>query len=171
MIVIFGSVTAKALGFDIWEAVVQWTQETFHFGDWNNSPNEGNELSFSSLHDALVDHNISTPLAPHLIPFGYELVDITIEQTPLQKAYRATYMNGEQILKITILDHLDKYPIYAEQSDGLVEEYVVSGVTYYIFANYDNVKAVWIVDSYECYISGNVTIEEVKQMINSIEKG
>lgn len=48
---------------------------------------------------------------------------------------------------------------------------MASGVTYYIFADIDVVKAVWINGSYECDIMGNVTIEELKMMIDSIEKG
>lgn len=171
VVVIFGSVTAKAFGFDIWEAVIQWTQETFHFGNWNNSPNKGNELPYTSLQDALVDHDISAPLAPNWIPHGYELVDIAVEQTPSQRVYRAKYLNGEMTLRITVQDYLDKYPVYVEQSEGLVEEYVVLGVTYYIFANNNQVRATWLNDSYECDISGNVTIGELKKMIDSIQKG
>ena len=75
------------------------------------------------------------------------------------------------MLKITVQDYLDEKPVYVEQSEGLVEEYVASGVTYYIFADIDVVKAMWINGSYECDIMGNVTIEELKMMIDSIEKG
>lgn len=171
VVVIFGSVTAKAFGFDIWETVIQWTQETFHFGNWGNSPNEGSVMAYPSLQDALVDHNISAPLAPSWIPNGYKLVDIAVEHTPTQRMYRAKYINGEMVLRITLQDYLDKDPIYVEQSDGLVEEYVVSGVTYYLFENNENVHAVWIVESFECYIAGPVTIDDLKMMIDSITKG
>ena len=36
-ILLVGSVTASAFGFNVWKAVVQWTQETFHFGDWGKA--------------------------------------------------------------------------------------------------------------------------------------
>ena len=68
-------------------------------------------------------------------------------------------------------DYLDEIPIYVEQSDGLVEEYEVAGVTYYLFENYEFSRAVWLYDSYECDISGEVTIDELKKMIDSIQKG
>ena len=171
VVVIFGSVTAKALGFDIWEAVVQWTKETFHFGDWSEKPNDGNNLPYASLQEALEKGNTPTWLVPTCIPHGYELIDLAVEQTPSQRVYRAKYINGEMVLRITVQDYLDKYPVYVEQSDGLVEEYVVSGVTYYLFSDINVVKAVWINGSYECDIMGNVTIEELKMMIDSIEKG
>ena len=169
-ILLVGSVTAQAFGLNIWEAVVKWTQETFHFGEWGNA-NINNDLPYTSLREALEEGEITTALAPDWFPGGYELVDIKVDIKPLQTAYKAIYTNGEQDLRITVRDYLDEIPIYVEQSDGLVEEYEVAGVTYYLFSDINVVKAVWINGSYECDIFGNVTIEELKQMIDSIEKG
>jgi hypothetical protein len=128
-------------------------------------------LPYNTLQAALESGGITKSLVPDWIPEGFDLADITIERSPAKKVYRAKYTSGEMVLRITVQDYLDKYPIYVEQSDGLVEEYVVSGITYYIFADINVVKAVWINDSYECDIMGNVTIEELKMMIDSIEKG
>ena len=171
VIVIFGSATAKAFGFDIWEAVVQWTQETFHFGNWGHSPNEGNNLPYNTLQAALESGGITKSLVPDWIPEGFDLADITIERSPVKKVYRAKYTSGELVLRITVQDYSKEKPVYVEQSEGLVEEYIVSGITYYLFADINVVKAVWINGSYECDIMGNVTIEELKMMIDSIEKG
>lgn len=165
-----GSVTAKAFGFNVWKAVIQWTQETFHFGNGDNS-NINNGLAYASLQEALEKGKIDTPLAPTWLPDGYELVDITVKQTPQKKTYKAKYINVEQTLIITVQDHLNKNPVFVEQSEGLVEEYQVSGITYYLVENNEQVQAAWILDSYECGISGKVTIDELKLMINSIEKG
>ena len=170
VILIFGSVTAKAFGIDIWESVVKWTQETFHFGEWGNSDTDSN-LPYESLQEALEQGEITASLAPTWLPEGYELVDITVNQIPLKKVYRAKYAKGDQFLIITVQDYLNVDPFYVEQSEGLVEKYEVSGVTYYLFSNYDNNRAVWQYKSYECDISGEVTIDELKKMIDSIQKG
>ena len=169
-ILLVGSVTAQAFGLNIWEDVVKWTQETFHFGEWGN-PDTYDEFTYSSLQEVLEQGEVTTSLVPSWYPDRYELADINVERKPLQIAYKAIYTNGEKELRITVQDYLDEIPVYVEQSEGLVEEYEVAGVTYYLFENYDAVKAVWIVDTYECYISGNVTIDELKQMIDSIVKG
>ncbi len=168
-ILIAGSVTAEAMGFNIWKAVIQWTQETFHFGDWGNSDPNSN-LSYGSLQEALEKGKITTPLAPTWLPEGYELAEINIEQTPVKKRYTAKYTSGDQTLRITVQDHLDGKPIYVEQSDGLVEEFIALGITYYLFENNKRTQAVWIVDSYECRITGELTIDTLKMMINSIKK-
>lgn len=170
VILIAGSVTAKAFGFDIWKAIVQWTQETFHFGNWGDSDPD-NSRSYSSLQEALEQGNVPTRLVPTYIPDGFSLTDIKVEQTPVKKRYTAKYTSGDQTLRITIQDHLDGKPVYVEQSEGLVEEYEVSGVIYYIFTDVNLMKASWITGSYECSIFGDVTIEELKTMIDSIEKG
>lgn len=169
-ILLVGTVTAQAFGINMWEAVVKWTQETFRFGEWGNS-NAENDLIYDSLQEALEKEGITGSLVPNGVPAGYELVDINVEHKPLQIAYKAIYTNGDKELVITVQDYFDRVPVYVEQSDGLIEEYEALGITYYLFENYDNVKAVWIVSSYECYISGNVTIDELKQMIDSIAKG
>ena len=80
-------------------------------------------------------------------------------------------MKEEQYLIITVREYLDDKPLYVEQSEDLVEEYEVDGVTYYLLENNKQLQAVWIVDSFECSITGSVTIEEVKMMIDSITKG
>ena len=169
-ILLVGSVTTQAFGINIWEAVVKWTQETFHFGEWGDS-NVTDNLPYASLREALEEGKITASLVPNWVPAGYELIDINVEYKPLQTAYKAKYTNGERVLRITVQDYLDKIPVYVEQSDGLVEEYEVAGVKYYLFENNEQTQAVWIVDSYECHILGDLTIEELKLMIDSIEKG
>ena len=170
VILLSGVVTAEAYGVDVWKAVVQWTQDTFHFGSWGDS-GSNNNLPYASLQEAMEKGNTPTWLVPTWIPDGYKLTEITVTQNPAKKIYRAKYTNEEHAFLITVRDHLGDDPVYVEQSEGLVEEYEVTGITYYLFENYDNVKAVWITDSYECYISGNVTIQELKQMIESIKEG
>lgn len=169
-ILLVGSVTAKAFGFNLWKAVIQWTQETFHFGAWGNS-DANNNLQFDSFQKALEEGNTPSWLVPTYIPDGFNLVDIKVEQTPMKKTYTAKYTNREQVLKITVRDYLDGVPVYVEQGEGLIEEYTASGITYYLFDNNKRTQAVWIVESYECCVSGNVTIENLKTMLSSIEKG
>jgi hypothetical protein len=170
VILITCSVAAKAFGIDVWKAVIQWTQETFHFGEGGNS-NSSNDLPYASLQEALEEGNTPTWLVPTRIPDEFKLVDVMTNVTPIQKTYRAQYMNGEQELIITVREYLNDEPLYVEQSEGLIEECEVGGITYYLFENNEKIQAVWIVDSYECYIAGVLSIDELKMMISSIKKG
>lgn len=170
LIIFLGTITAKAFGVDVWDAVITWTQETFHIGGWGQAadPNSDGNLPYTSLNELLISAGIKSSLIPTWIPNGYQLTNVKIDQTPLQKIYYAYYENGERTLKITVLNHLDADPEYIEQSDGLVETYEVDGITYHLFTNNQRTQAVWVTGSYECYIFGDLTIEEIKQMIDSI---
>ena len=166
-ILLTGTITAKAFGFDVWKAVVQWSQETFHFGD------EGadNNLTYLSLQDALKKGNVPTWLAPTYIPEEFVLIEVDAQKTPKKNIYTAKYKHGEEIIVIAVRDYLGGNPFYVEQSDGLVEEHKALGITFYLLSNQNQNRAVWLYESYECEISGDVTIEELKEMIESIQKG
>lgn len=173
-IVFFSSMTANAFGFDIWEIVVKWSQETFHFGEAaqteGSEPIYDDEGEYTSLQDALEQNQITAQLTPTWLPDGFEFTDILIDESPVQRRFVARYRNGEQEIKIQIIDHLRDDAQQIEQSDSLLEVYKSSGVAYYIFNNYDLLRAVWINENYECYISGHLSVEELKLMIDSITK-
>lgn len=175
VIVMFGSMTINVRGCNIWETVVTWAQETFHFGDGEQTeienPNIDDELKYSSLHDVLPTVNGLPDVVPTWMPAGYELIEIIVDEDPLQKRYVAVYIHGEKYLKISVQSYLNSDPEQIEQSEGFVEVYEHAGVTYYLFSNFEQVQAAWINGSYECYISGKLTLDQLKTMIDSIGKG
>lgn len=174
--IVGGSLTANAMGFDLWEVIAKWTQETFHFGyagyeDASDSPSPDVIYPCASLQEALTKNNISTMLVPTWMPDGYVENEIDITQTPKHRAYKARYQHGDSIIAIRIAEYLDSYPMQIEKSDDLIEIYTSNGIDYYIFQNYDQLKAVWNLDCFECYIAGPITISEIKEIINSIGMG
>ena len=173
--VIGGSLTANAMGFDLWEVIAMWTQETFHFvyaGDENTDAPEKDYLTpYAGLQAILELHGVDVALVPTWIPEGYTEVDVSVEETPKQRRFAAKYQSGDDKIRIRIADYLDTAPSQIEQSDSLIEVYQSNGVDYYIFNNYDQIKAVWINDSFECYIMGPLELSEIKEVIDSIAKG
>ena len=167
VILLLGTVISDAFGLNIWKSVVKWTRETFSLGEWDES-NVDNTLPYDSFKDALKEANVPVSLIPKQIPEGYALVNVTIGRDPLKKKYLAQYMNGEQSLVIAVQKHLDSAPFYVEQQEGLIEKYETSGVAYYLFADIDSMKAIWISGNYECSITGELTVDELKMMIDSI---
>ena len=171
-VILLGSVTIKASGITLWEAVVTWAQETFHFGSSERGEPAGDrKLQHSSLYEAIAVMEGKTNLVPTWIPEEYELTEIQIVESPLQRKYVALYLNEEKTLKISIQLYLDTYPEKIEQSDGYINTIEYNGRSYYIFMDNSKLRAAWMSGYYECYISGELTIEQLAQMINSIEKG
>ena len=176
ILVVGNSITVSALGFDLFAIIAKWTQETFHFGqagqtDESNAPNPDFAYPCASLQEALDYYDVSLPLVPTWIPSSYTEGEVRTEDTPMQRVFIAKYECGENSIRIRISDYLDGFPEQIEQSDNLIEIYTHAGIDYYIFNNYNQLRAVWINDSFECYISGPLTVSEIKQIIDSIGKG
>lgn len=174
--IIGSSFTANAIGFDVWGIIAKWTQETFHFGSSeqtgeSNVPSPDFVCPCTSLQDALSMRDITTALVPTWLPDGYIEGDVEITQTPKHRSFAAKYQGDSSTIRIRIADYLDSHPTQIERSDSLVEVYTNAGIAYYIFDNEGVLQAVWVTESFECCISGPVTLSEMKDIINSIEKG
>ena len=168
------AVSANAFSFkDIWNAVARWAEETFSFSTGVEvcEPNSTDEIEYLSLQDLFSQHSINNLAYPTVVPPNYEFIDVFVSESPIQESYLVIFSNGLSSLKISIRSYLDADPEHIEKSDGLLEVLSLSGTDYYIFENNDQLQAVWICDIYECYISGDLSIDEIKTMINSIGKG
>lgn len=173
--IIGGSLTARAMGFDLWGIIVRWTQETFYL-DYPGKV--GNEKSpdpdyqpCASLQAAMDAYKITAALVPTWLPEEYEEVDVQTEETPLQLRIFGKYQSGENEIRIRIVDYLSGAPVQVERSDSLIKVYPSNNIDYYIFSNYDQLNVSWINGQYECHIIGPLTLTEIEKMIDSIEKG
>ena len=170
---ILASISVDAMGFDLWGKVANWSKEFFHFEDETQTtegtePDMQDEIEYTSLQDALNKSNITKDLAPSWIPDGYTLTKIDIADSPKEITICAKYEKDTAKIRISVRRLLGSTPEQIEKSDDLIEIFIFDSVTYYILKNQDNLKAVWIIDEFECYISGEITIEEMKAIIESI---
>lgn len=168
--------TVKALNWEeIWTAVATWAKETFSFVREDqpeiDAPSPANEKQYTSLQQALAATDQEENMIPSYIPDGYELERIDVDETPMQRNYVAIYKNGDKHLTISIRSYGENDPERVEINEDLVEIYNASGIEYYLFSNNKRMSAIWVQGSYECNISGEITIEEIKMMIDSIPKG
>lgn len=168
--------TAHALNWeDIWSAVAKWAKETFSFVSSEDvqltEPDSENILQYESLQQALEATNRDPKLVPTWLPDGYKLKEIALDETPMQKNYVAYYHNGELPLRICVQSFIMGDPEKVEINEDLIELIEHAGVEYYVFSNVEQKQVIWIKDSYQCMISGDLTMDEIKTMINSIGKG
>jgi len=171
LVLVFGSaITAQAFGFDLFEIIAKWTKETFHFGyvtdtGETNEPSPDTKNPFTTLQEALSKYEITCELVPTWIPEGYEDDGVKIKEAPTQRVFTAQYKNGDKSIRIRIADYLDASPVQVEQSDDLLEVISHNGIDYYLFKNYEQLRVVWITEKYECYIIGELSETEMKEII------
>ena len=170
-------ITAKAFGFeDIWNVIAHWAKETFSFvnADHPNNkcePNPDDDNEYASLQELIEKNNCDSSLVPTWVPEGFILEKVEKDITPVQKVFRAFYRKDDKALKIRIQIYLDSDPGKIEVNEELIEVYRSNNIEYYLMTNHNQIQAIWRFDSYEFYIAGDISVNEIKQMIDSIEKG
>lgn len=168
--------TAKAFGWEnLWSIIAKWANGTFSFVSNENTaiehPSADDIEEYPSLQSLLASNGRDPSVVPTWVPEGFDVLDVRMDLSPQQENYSAIYQRNNDELRIYMYTHLDADWENIEINEDIIEIYERSGVPYYICSNMDELKVIWIIDSYECYISGNLSLEEMKQMINSIGKG
>ena len=130
--------------------------------------------SYGSLADALEAYGLDAGLAPSWVPEGYALEEAETVELPGSVEFDAAYVRqGEYLmLHLSLLESGDdgRTTVYMKD-DRPVTEYVRNGVTYYIMTNGDWRTVAWKSGNIEGSISGSFTLEEAKQMVDSITAG
>ena len=168
------SITAQAFHVDIWGKFATWTKEIFQFtdnpqGTTAANPEESYNSELKSLQDALNDNEITEKLAPKWMPKGYICKDLKITSTPRARYINAIYEKDGSELVIKIRQTIGVQAPQTEKNDDFLELYVVDGVEYYIFSNTETLQAAWSIGEFECLMIGEITLEEMKMMIDSIK--
>ena len=175
------SVTAYALGYDLWGTFVQWTKDTFSFvsqtSDDNytdiNTVNSPIEQEYASLQEALDAYGITEPLLPTWIPEGFAVKEVTVRKDvkPGCIVFSACYRQSDQSLTIQINMYQNPSSVdYTtwQKDEADVDIVDVNGHTFYIMENIDRWSATWTNGVFEENISGNVSSDELNTIIQSI---
>ncbi|MBE6977645.1 MAG: DUF4367 domain-containing protein [Ruminococcaceae bacterium] len=113
-------------------------------------------------------YNISQDIIPTWLPEGYIFQEINPIRTPREISISAKFNRNNDELIISIRQTIGVQAEQVEKNDDLLEVYMVDSVEYYIFSNTETMNAAWSIGEFECIITGKITLEEMKRMIDSI---
>lgn len=164
-------VGAQAAGFDIFGALARWTEETFRF----TSSAQETQVSpyYEPLRQTLKENGILGTLAPKWYPEGFVAMEPEVKTSKRETTVIAIFKDEggkEFAVSITLnSDPARQGEVTYEKDDALVEMYTSGERTFYIFANLEDATlAVWSDGGLEESIRGELSVEEVKQIIDSI---
>ena len=162
--------TAYAFGWNIFQALADWTAETFQFLTGAEP-----EMADYGVFDRLYK-NVSTetdiPVVPRWAPEGTKEVEqprtsIRSDKTRIVGEYLVE--DREFTVRITIYNEFPEiYDTIYQKNDGSAYPYEAGGITHYIVENVDNISAMWTNGYIEGHIQGNISIEDLQLMIDSI---
>ena len=167
VVIISGSVTASAFGYNLWGAVAEWTRDTFGFTQ--SSQNNG-IYPFENLRDALAAYDIDEPIVPQWIPDGYGEDTVQAAEPPDSKIIVAVSKYGSKEIKFEVKifdDPSNRHWLY-EMFEDDVEKYFSNGIDFYIMKNDDFTRVSWAVGNNECSILCSLKPKEIYRMVDSI---
>ena len=162
--------TAYAFGWNIFQALADWTAETFQFLT-GAEPEMADHGVFENLYK-MFRTETDVPVVPRWAPEGTE----EVEQPRTSVRSDKTRIVGEYLIedreftvRITIYNAIpESYDTIYQKNDGSAHPYEAGGITHYIVENVDNVSAMWTNGYIEGHIQGNICIEDLQLMIDSI---
>jgi len=167
------ALTAQAFRIDIFGKFAKWGKEVFQFAEdpqdkTVEEPEKENNVEVKSLQDALDLYMVTEKLVPTWLPEGFVSGKTQIVDSPKVRIFFTPFKKGETELTITIRQSIGAPANWVEKSDGLFEIYTADGIDYYIFSNCSNLQAKWSVGNFEGTIAGQIALEDMKKMIDSI---
>lgn len=162
-VMVIVTVSAAAAGVDIWKWVQVRGEGTVRF--------VAEDALSKDIPAALKQAGVEEPLFPTWIPEGFLLHDQQIKlDVPIR--IQATYVYKARTLMINIRAMIsDSISGIIEIEDENPDHYYSHGVDHCIIANCDQVVTYWVESGILVKISGDVSIEEMKHIIDSIYDG
>lgn len=134
-----------------------------------DNPDRPTSDVFSTLQSTLNHYGIYIPLIPNWIPDGYVQsgtvkVSVSGDKTICTSTYASD--SGRLIIRITIFP--DGVNASSVESTDAQEWYEAGGISHALRDTGGETKALWSVSRCQCSISGPLTFDELKRMIDSI---
>lgn len=168
-----GLMVAQAAGIDVLGVIGRWTDETFRFvttGSTNPSVHEVDEGYVAQIESVLSEWGANKDLFPTWRPEGFIPQEPRITSNGNSDTLSMGFKGEDRTYSVRMLHfrHAGNSTGIFEKDDSHVEEYVHHGYRFYIFSNIDTVTATCYNGEFMITISGALTLDEVKDIIDSI---
>lgn len=162
--------TAYAFGWNIFQALADWTAETFQFLT-GAEPKAADYGIFEYLYLSVAAET-DIPAVPQWAPEGTREVEkprVSERSDKTRIVGKYLIENREFTVRITIYNEIpEDYDTIYQKNDGSAYPYEADGITHYIVENVDNVSAMWTNGYIEGHIQGDISVKELQLMIDSI---
>lgn len=178
------TVATAAAGYDIWRMLAEWTAEQITLApgqieyvdlDDIHIPEEPGE--YDDIQEALTAYGLNRLVVPKWLPDGFILDDLIIMDDLDgfdQIIFNTSYRQGDNYLIIQVniyLEFEDRGPDHFwsfQKDEGDPIPYETGGITHLLATNAGRPMALWANGPAECTIIGDITMDELKRMIDSI---
>lgn len=167
---------AQACGLDLIGQFLEWREETFVLRGQSGGQmalDNVSEGEYASAAEAVTAFGITEPVAPTWIPERFHIEYVHAKELGNAVNISARYIDDEgQKVLLKIYKSPDKGPSYvhSEHSEPESTPYEAGEVTFLLVNNNGQYRTTWEVGACTCSINGDLTEDELIQMIDSIFK-
>lgn len=162
---------ADASGAGVLDRLIEWGSETFSLRPASGvmELEVAGENGFHSLQEALEFYEVTEPAIPTWIPDRYVIEGVTVISSNDTIIISGRYTNNDNMLFIrTALGFEEAFTFEEDGSDNYFT-YEVNGFPFILSTNLAQKRAVWTCDGYTYSISGTITEDSLKEMLDSIQ--
>lgn len=154
---------AGAFEFNLFKWFASWTRDIFQF-QVEETANGTYLTDEQTLKPELSAAGITAQCVPTWVPDGYRFESKDIFEQ--RNSYSAYYVDADpdHILRVTVKTR----NAYHEKDASDTACYEAGGIDHYIICNNGQLSAVWPIKNMECSITGTISENDLKAMIDSI---
>lgn len=175
-VLICGSVLAQACGVNVWGMIARLTPETFRFEKAETPYAEvtvypiaqGESAIYDSLQDAVSAFGITDPLVPSWVPERFGSPEVYAEYKASGIYIYADYDTEDGSLSIRFNESSRATQRTVEKDSFPDTSHIRRGIDHHIVVDQSLVKVTWNNGVFECHMSGSITNEEAREIIDSI---
>lgn len=176
LMLLLSSITAQAFGMNVFSVIARWTAEIFRL-DGGSTPyatvsirplEEDEESTYQSLEEAMEAFGIRAPLAPKEIPERFELVKVTATCRKAGILIYADYQSEDGEFQIRYNEAEAQEFNTLEREISVITSYFAGGIDHKLVSDLGRHKAIWRNGDFECKITGDLSEQEIINIIDSI---
>lgn len=185
VLLLSASLTAGANGYNFRRLLAWWTDEVISIApggivraeeDEIHIPDESRE--YADLQEALDACGLTRPVVPRWLPEGFRQVDLVVDAGfPGALFFQAAYQRDEDALIVFVGVYLPQEGEdsgsygHFQKDEGDPVPYEAGGITHLLSTNAGRPCALWANGPVEVAISGDITMEELTHIIDSVYEG
>lgn len=152
-------------------ALARWTSDTFHFETQLTGHDSQNDLH-DSVQAMLRVQGILGEYAPSWYPEGSKITKYMLQDNEFGIDTHVSFITSDKrsfYIRVRTYDDIeDINSATSERNPDFIEEYFTQDRLFHIFLNEEYIKGTWSDGKIVLSIRGDLTVEELKTMIDSI---
>lgn len=175
LVFVLGTV-AQAFGLNVWGAVARWNSDIFQFRSEEvpyatvrfDPLEEGETASYDTLEEAVDVFGITAPIMPTWLPERFAITSVDAQKRSGGISICADYESDDGYFQIRYNKTVDLDLNGLEKEADYMGVYACSKINHYLMSDMERWKAYWQNGELECRMSGSVSEQEMKDIIDSI---